>query len=63
MECGICALIGVVLGAAIAKGITITLPKKQTKTEKKIEKEAAEKLNGVAEQWNNLLSYDGGKQK
>lgn len=63
MECGICALVGVILGAVITKGITITLPKKQTKQEKKVEKETAEKLGSMAEQWNNLLSYDGGKKQ
>ncbi|MBR4972943.1 MAG: hypothetical protein IKY45_00590 [Clostridia bacterium] len=62
MACGICALLGVIIGAIISKGIDIKIPERKANSTKKEEKEAKDKLNKMAEQWENLLNYDGGKQ-
>lgn len=53
MECGIFALIGVILGALLKSGksISFSLKKKKPVGEKE--------ENEVMKQWENLLSYDG----
>lgn len=57
MECGIFAIIGVIVGAVLSKkDIKLNFTKKR----KKREVNEADELT-VAKQWENLLNYDGGR--
>ena len=55
MECGIFALLGVIVGVIAAKGepLRINIKKKKSGGEEKNEEKS------VMQQWENLLSYDG----
>ena len=58
MECGIFALLGVVVGVIAARGASLKLNVKKKKSGGD-EKDEKKEEKSVMQQWENLLSYDG----
>ena len=56
MECGIFAIIGVIVGVIIEKGgLRLNIPKRK----KQLTKENEPERLTVSKQWENLLNYNG----